>query len=58
MAEPTIQETSRLLDALLRSGTIRRLDMLHQALCHSYRLGRDDQHKECQLESGTEADSA
>lgn len=47
MAEPTIQETSRLLDALLRSGTIRRLDMLHQSLCHAYKLGQEDQRQEC-----------
>jgi hypothetical protein len=45
MAEPTIQEASRLLDRLLSAGTIRRLDMLHESLCHSYRLGALDERK-------------
>jgi hypothetical protein len=46
VAEPTIQESARLLDRLLSAGTIRRLDLLHEALCLAYRRGQDDLHEE------------
>lgn len=53
MAEPTIQEASRLLDGLLRAGVIRRLDILHEALCSAYRVGQADQRKQCPEVSGS-----
>jgi hypothetical protein len=46
MAEPTIAEASRVLDGLLRAGVIRRLDMMHAALCSAYRVGQQDRDRE------------
>lgn len=43
---PTIGEASRLLDALLRAGTIRRLDLLHCALVEAHRTGLADAQRE------------
>lgn len=42
MAEPTVQESSRIMLRLLSAGTVKRLDILHQALCVAYRTGAAD----------------
>lgn len=43
MAEPTIAETSRLMRRMNGCGTVKRLDVLHEALCLAYRVGRADE---------------
>jgi hypothetical protein len=43
VAEPTIAETARLMRRLISAGTVRRLDLLHEALCTAYRTGGVDE---------------
>lgn len=43
MAAPTIEETARLIHRLHSAGTVRRLDILHNALTLAYRLGQAEQ---------------
>ena len=43
MAEPTIAEAQRLMHRMNACGTVKRLDVLHEALVIAYRIGRTDE---------------
>jgi hypothetical protein len=43
VAEPTIDEAQRLLHRMNGCGTVKRLDVLHDALRIAYRVGRLDE---------------
>jgi hypothetical protein len=45
VAEPTIDESARLMRALDGLGVVRRLDRLHSALCLAYTVGRQDEER-------------
>lgn len=43
MAEPTVAETARLMHRMNGCGTVKRLDVLHEALVIAYRVGAADE---------------
>jgi hypothetical protein len=43
VAEPTLAEVQRLLHRMNGCGTVKRLDVLHEALVIAYRVGRVDE---------------
>jgi hypothetical protein len=51
VAEPTMEETSRLMMRLNSAGTVRRLGILHEALCAAYRVGAADERRKLEEES-------
>ena len=55
MAEPTIGESARVLSALLSAGTVRRLDLLHEALCTAYAVGHLDCERKLRRQPETES---
>lgn len=50
MAEPTLAEVQRLLHRMNGCGTVKRLDVLHEALVIAYRTGRADEARARRLE--------
>src|SRR5690348_1832301 len=46
--EPTVADAAALITAIMGSGTVGRLDTLHQALVAAYRRGRSDVREEAQ----------
>jgi hypothetical protein len=51
LAEPTIAEVQRLLRRMSSDGVVKRLDVLHEALCEVYRTGRRDERERVERES-------
>jgi hypothetical protein len=43
VAEPTLAETQRLMHRMNGCGTVRRLDVLYEALVTAYRVGAADE---------------
>lgn len=53
--EPTLDEVRRVLMRMHASGTVKRLDALHEALMAAYRTGRRDGERDCARRHGHEA---
>lgn len=54
MAEPSIEESARLLRRMHSAGTVKRVDFLHEALKAAYKVGRRDGRRDALAEISTE----